>query len=122
VGAAGGHDVPEISEIPWIDVRPPSEMTALEGDLGAGETEAITLALEIPGSLLLLDDFSARQVAVARGLRVTGTLGVLLLAKNEGCLAEVTPVVKALRKTTMRMSDPLVQLVLEEAGEAEPSE
>ncbi len=90
--------------------------------LGAGETEAIALASEIPGSLLILDDFSARQVAAARALGVTGTLGILLQAKNEGCLAKVTPVVEALAKTTMRMSDTLVQLVLAEAGEVKRME
>jgi len=122
-GAAKGHDVPDIAELPWFEVRPPSETTTLEGeDLGAGETEAIALGLEIPGSLLLLDDLSARQVAVARALRVTGTLGVLVQAKNEGYLTTVTPVVKALAKTTMHMSDGLLHLVLTEAGEVEPSD
>ena len=121
-GVVKGHDVPDIAELPWIEVRSPSEATDLEGDLGAGETEAIALALEVPGSLLILDDFAARQVAAARSLRLTGTLGVVLQAKNEGCLAEVTPVMKALSRTTMRMSDALVQLVLTEAGELKAME
>ena len=38
-GADRGHDVPDISKLSWIDVRPPSETAALEDDLGAGETE-----------------------------------------------------------------------------------
>ena len=78
--------------------------------------------MEIPGSLLILDDFAARQVAAARALRLTGTLGVLLQAKNEGCLAEVSPVVEALAKTTMRMSSALVRLVLAEAREGKAME
>ena len=61
-GAVRGYGVPDIAELAWIDVRPPDETTVLEDDLGAGETEAIALALEIPGSLLILDDFAARQV------------------------------------------------------------
>ncbi len=116
-GAVKGHDVPRIAEQSWIEVRPPSETKVLEDDLGGGESEAIALAAENPGSLLILDDLAARQVAAARALRLTGTLGVLLQAKNEGCLAKVTPVVAALAQTTMRMSDALVQLVLTEAGE-----
>ncbi len=121
IGAAKGHDGPDIAEFPWIDVRPPSDPTNLDGEgLGAGETETIALGLEIPGSLLLLDDLAARKAAAARALRVTGTLGVLVQAKNEGYLTTVTPVVQALAKTTMRMSDGLVQLVLIEAGEVEP--
>ncbi len=121
IGVAKGHDGPEITELSWINVRPPSDPKGLDGEgLGAGETEAIALALEIPDSLLLLDDLAARKAAFSRALRVTGTLGVLVQAKNDGYLNTVTPVVQALAKTTMRMSDRLVQLVLAEAGELEP--
>ena len=118
-GAARGHEVPDPPNLPWIEIRAPSETMGMEDeDLGAGETEAIALGLEIPDSLLLLDDFSARQLALWKALRVTGTLGVLVQAKNEGHLAAVAPVVRALATTSMRMSDELVQLILAEAGEA----
>jgi len=51
--------------------------------LDGGEAEAIRLALEPPPVVVLLDDMAARSVALALGLRVTGTLG-LLLRRNNG--------------------------------------
>ncbi len=48
--------------------------------LNAGEQSAITLALNTVGSILLCDDAAARLAAESLGIRVHGTLGVLLRA------------------------------------------
>jgi predicted nucleic acid-binding protein len=53
-------------------------------DLHQGEAEAIVLAKELEARLLMLDDRLARNRAVALGLPVTGTIGVLLLARRRG--------------------------------------
>lgn len=50
----------------------------LSADLGTGEAEAIALAAEVPGGLLIMDDAEGRRVARGLGLRVTGLLGVLI--------------------------------------------
>ena len=49
-------------------------------DLGAGEREAISLALDLGAHLLLIDERAGREQATARHLEVTGTLAVLLRA------------------------------------------
>ena len=57
------------------------------GSLGAlyrGELEAIVLARELNADFVLLDDHLARKKAKRMGIKIIGTLGVLLLAcKNE---------------------------------------
>lgn len=83
-GAALGVSVPEPQDIDWLrllTVRNASLMPLIT-DLGPGETETIGLALELPGSLVILDDLLGRRVALDAGLRVTGTLGPLLKAKR----------------------------------------
>jgi predicted nucleic acid-binding protein len=50
--------------------------------------------------------------------RLVSTLGVLVRAKREGLLPSVSPVIDALRKTTMHLTSALVAMVLKEAGEA----
>ena len=57
-GQERGIDVPVISEIEWIRIRPPSAKSFLPAlvDLGPGEAEVIALGLEFQGSLLVLDD------------------------------------------------------------------
>ncbi len=49
-----------------------------------GETEAITLALELNADLLLVDDRDARSLAKKLGLQVMGTWGVIALTKYRG--------------------------------------
>jgi len=56
----------------------------LASTLDPGEAEAIALALELSADLILLDERDGRSAAERAGLRVTGVLGVLLRAKNNG--------------------------------------
>jgi predicted nucleic acid-binding protein len=120
VGAARGHDVPLVAELSWVTIERPSgevsQVPAL-GDLGRGEAEVIALATEWPNSLVILDEQAGRRVAASLGLRFTGILGVLLRAKKEGYLERVTPVLARLRETTMWLSDAVIRMVCEEAGE-----
>lgn len=52
--------------------------------LDKGEKEAIALALQNKADLLLMDDMSAREQAKAFGLKVKGTLGIIVEAyRNE---------------------------------------
>jgi predicted nucleic acid-binding protein len=120
VGARRGVSTPEVDEIPWLEVRTPADMTLLPLviDLGAGEAEALALALASPESLVILDDALGRRIAHHLELAYTGTLGVLVKAKKEGHLPAVKPVLEALRdRTTMHLSRDLVAWVLREAGE-----
>lgn len=54
--------------------------------IGKGEASAIALALETADNVLILDDWKARRLAERLGLSVTGTLGVLIKAKNTGII------------------------------------
>ena len=57
--------------------------TVLKTTLGAGESEAITLALQEKARLIILDDRPARRMAESLGLTVMGTLSILSSAKEE---------------------------------------
>jgi predicted nucleic acid-binding protein len=118
-GQDRGLDVPEISAIDWIHIRAPMGGNILPAivDLGRGEAEVIALGLELEGSLLVLDDQLARKIAKINQLYYTGTVGLLIRAKQRGFLHSVRPVLEQLQKTTMWISEELVQLVLEEANE-----
>jgi predicted nucleic acid-binding protein len=57
---------------------------ALRKELGAGETAVLALAYKSGADLVILDDLQARLVAAELGLKITGTLGVLLAAHQQG--------------------------------------
>ncbi|GAG57371.1 unnamed protein product [marine sediment metagenome] len=52
-------------------------------NLGQGESEVITLAIE-EGSTAVLDDLQARKCATVLNVKLMGTLGLLLLSKRKG--------------------------------------
>ena len=87
-------------------------------DLGAGEREVLALGTETSDSIVILDDALARQYARLLNLTLTGTLGVLLKAKEAGLLPAVAPVLDRLRQLRFRMDPETRQAVLKLAGEA----
>jgi predicted nucleic acid-binding protein len=107
----------------WIGCRyylfPTPIWIQLIKDLGPGETETITLGLENPGSLVILDDLLGRRAARSAGLRVSGTLGVLLKAKRVGHLPSVAEAVADLRAAGMWIADELAENVITQAGDTQ---
>ena len=79
-----GLDLPDLKSYEWVVVRRPASSVALRliTDLGPGEREVLALTLELADSICVIDDSLARRVANALGLRVTGTLGILLDASE----------------------------------------
>ena len=94
------------------------DATQQHGQIGAGESEAISLAIEVEARLLLLDDLAARRIALGLHLPIVGTLGLLLAAKRKGLLAAVKPCLDQLLSYEFRVSTGLYDRVLRDAGEA----
>jgi len=118
-GQREGYDVPDPSDYAWLEIVEPRSMPSewLAVDLGAGELEAIALALENPGRAILLDDALARRIAQAAGLNVWGTLRVLLEAKALGVTERVGPLVDQLEEAGMWISSDVRQRILALAKE-----
>src|SRR5699024_11872578 len=57
--------------------------------LDLGESEAITLADTMNADLIIIDERKSRSIAKDVGLRVTGTLGILVEAKRQGFIKEL---------------------------------
>ena len=62
-GRALGANLPDPTELDWVSVRRPISVAALPlvTDLGPGETEVLMLALELPETVVVLDDALARR-------------------------------------------------------------
>jgi predicted nucleic acid-binding protein len=104
----------------WIKVKDPLDknyQTILELELDEGEASAIALAIESKESILILDDEKARKTAISLGLKITGTFGVVISAKNEGYISSVKEVIDKIKQTNFRISEPLEKEILKKAGE-----
>jgi len=90
-----------------IDLKPlaPAVEKALS-DLDEGEREVIGLASTMPGDILaLMDDRAGREAAERLSLPVSGSLGILLLAKHKGILKTIGPLLEELRIKGYWLSD-----------------
>ncbi len=88
------------------------------GRLDPGEASAIARALEIDAGLLL-DDRAAVVYARALGLKVLGTMGLLVLAKRRGLVERVAPLIAQLQAGGHYLGEAAVQAALRAAGEIE---
>ncbi len=108
-------------DLPFVKIRSPQDRAAvhqLNQMLGPGEAEAIVLAEELRAEAILIDETAGRAIAVQRGLRPLGVLGILLRAKRRGLVREVSPLLDRLRSELgFFLSPKLVEHVLRQAGE-----
>ncbi len=100
----------------WISAQQnPVGVTVGMEKLQAGEQAAILLAESAAADMILLDEKSARRVAADRGLRITGTLGVLGEAAARG-IVDLEAAIDQLRKTSFRYSPALLKATLDRFG------
>lgn len=118
-GRMSGIALPDVKSLSWLSVRYVRERTLLQmvSGLGTGEKQVLALALEKPGSLAILDDLMARRYASFLGIRFTGTLGILLKAKEKGLLQAVAPVLDQLEALQFRLDPKTREAVLKLAKE-----
>jgi len=77
-----------------------------------GEVEVMILAQEHEGEhLVVIDDFQARRAAEYLGLKLTGTIGVLIKAKENGYVDAVMPVISEMEREGIYFSDKLKEQI-----------
>jgi predicted nucleic acid-binding protein len=97
---------------PWLSIHDnPAVIPPTLANLGAGEANAISLALELHPTFLLCDDRAARHAAESLGLRVTGTLGIIEEASVSSLLNFDAAIQLLLDRTNFRNDAPLIQRV-----------
>lgn len=107
----------------WIEIQTISSSEKVSTlktitNLGWGECAAMILAEELEADQLLIDDLEARRVALSRNLKITGTLGILLVAKQLGLITSVQEVLDALITKGKRINPRLYQEILSTAQES----
>lgn len=105
VRGAGKPGAVEVAQADWVKRHRVDNTLAvlmLQDQLDPGEAECIVLAVEIGADMVILDDGGARLDVEARGLKVVGTVGVLLRADEEG-LVRFPEALDALLATGFRL-------------------
>lgn len=89
----------------------------LPANLGKGEIDTMLLYKKINADYLLIDDVRARKVARLNRINIIGSLGVLLIAKNEGIIEKISPYLNILEDSDLYISNYLIQQVKNLANE-----
>jgi uncharacterized protein len=79
--------------------------------------EALALAEECDARLVLMDERKGRRFALRLGIPLTGTMGLLLLAKELGIIANLAPLLADLVDAGLYLAPDLSARVLRLAGE-----
>lgn len=119
-----GDSIPgakEVKACDWIKVKPINNnilVKSLKEKLDAGESSAITLAMELNADWLIIDEQLGRQIAIEYKLKITGILGILLEAKRQELIPKVKPILDDLINVAkFWVSTSLYHLILSIVGE-----
>lgn len=115
IAAEFGSILPE-----WIIIKQPVDteyQLFLETLVDKGEASAIALAAEIKDCLLIVDDLEGRKLTQQLGLNITGTIGIIVDAKDAGIITSVKPILEKIKQTNFRIPSNLEAIILAKAGE-----
>ncbi len=105
----------------WLEIRPVQDrerVAEFSGTLDLGESEAISLAMEISADRLLIDENKGRSVAQQEGNAIIGLVGVVILARKKALIPSAAELFARLEATAgMYLSTALKEQALKSVGE-----
>ncbi|HJY82301.1 MAG TPA: DUF3368 domain-containing protein [Candidatus Binatia bacterium] len=119
VEGAGKPGAQEVQQASWIirtRVQDRSLVDSLPGKLHHGEREALALAKEL-GGVLLVDEYAVRQEASRLGIEYMGSLRLLKEAKARGLIPAIKPILDELLAAGAYVSETLYETFLNDVGE-----
>ncbi len=101
------------SQPSWLSIRAPSTVEQIVG-IDDGERAAISLARELAADVLLIDEATGRDAAIARNIRTLRTTALLLDAANAGVLPDLKTAFDRLRATNFRVKSDILDGLLKQ--------
>jgi predicted nucleic acid-binding protein len=90
---------------------------SLTHELDPGEASVIQTALDRRIATVAIDEKTGRRVARLHGLKVTGSLGILVRAKKEGLISDLDQCIRRMRSEGIWLATDLTRKALAEVGE-----
>ena len=103
----------------WLDKRAASVSLSplLQSTLDPGEAAVVALATSERIPTVAIDENVGRRIARLHGLNVTGSLGILIQAKQKGAAVKMRSAIKDMRQHGIWLSEALEKECLRIAGE-----
>ncbi len=117
---AGGHiKVPPLQSLSWVKLvestQPLKQTVLLE--LDKGEKHTLNMACHLKADRVIIDEKIGRNMAEYLGLKVVGTLGILLTAKQNGWIGSFSQCVAQMQKQGVYYHPALVKRLAQYMGE-----
>lgn len=121
---SGGRDrlgTQAFNQATWLEVQsqPLDIAPYLLNTLDRGEASVIQTALNLQIETVCIDEKAGRRVARLSQLQLTGSLGLLLKAKQNGQLDSITEAIGRMQQSGIRLSQSVINFVLTRSGEKE---
>jgi len=119
-GGASSFAVKEFNDATWLskcDV--PQEISPfLSQTLDVGEASVVQLALQSEISTVCIDETVGRRVARLNGLKLTGSIGILIRAKKEGFPIVMKDAIQRMKSHGIWLSEGVISFALSQVGES----
>ncbi|MCH8318192.1 MAG: DUF3368 domain-containing protein [Bacteroidetes bacterium] len=108
-----------LAELEWVKIEKIKNNQAIKylAGLDKGEAEVIILAEEINADIVVIDEKIGREYAKRNNLNLTGTLGILIKAKNKRLIKAIKPLIDEMQNKGVWLNDKLIISVLKITGE-----
>lgn len=121
----GAKEAQQAKQQKWLQVKKVTDVKAVEKlkikNMTLADAESIVLAQEIRADFLLIDEGIAKELAIKVLSKtktvVTGVGGFLFLAKSEGHVNQIKPIITKMREQGVWISDKAFEEILNLAGE-----
>ncbi|NJN19991.1 MAG: DUF3368 domain-containing protein [Leptolyngbya sp. RL_3_1] len=118
---AGQYGSIDLLQATWIQqksLQSTQQTSLLLLTLDRGEAEVIALALERQAQLVVMDELTGRKVAESLGIKVTGSIRILIRAKQLGYIPAIQPYMQQMKQVGIYFSDRFIQAILQQVNEA----
>ncbi|CAN5472700.1 hypothetical protein BH10ACI1_BH10ACI1_05140 [soil metagenome] len=107
-----GEALPDWIIVKKVESRQIEKVLLLNVD--EGEASAMALYLEqTEDALLVIDERKGRIIAQDLGIKIIGTIGIIIKAKEEGLITNFAEIIERLEQTDFRLSPKLKQQLLD---------
>ena len=118
-GGMSDFGVREFENADWLNKwhEPQSITPLLANSLDKGEASVIQLALDKNIPLVAIDERVGRRLARLSGLKLTGSMGILIRAKKEGLLPSIRSAVEKMQEKGIWLSQSVIDFAINECCE-----
>jgi len=118
-GGKSGFGIQQFNKASWLKKRNIKQIIPhfLSNTLDLGEASVIQLALSEKIDIVCIDETVGRRIARLNGLKLTGSIGILIRAQKSGLIADLDSILQRMRKNGIWVSNKVTNLALRQSKE-----